>query len=112
MKSRFPILAAALVLIAFVALAWGNPGPVSRSGEPPWWFFAMIASIYCGAFLIMGVYYVLLILALVDIARAQNEGNWKLMWALISIFAGLIGIAVYYFVGRRDRLPPKSKATS
>jgi membrane protein implicated in regulation of membrane protease activity len=112
MKPKLRILATILLLFIFFALAWGNPGPVSRSSDPPWWFFAMIASIYCGAFLIMGVYYVLLILALVDIARAQNEGNWKLMWALISIFAGIIGIAVYYFVGRRDRLPPKPKATS
>jgi len=66
---------------------------------------------YCVFFLIMAAYYVFLIWALVDIARAQNEGNWKLMWALISIFAGLIGIAIYYFVGRHERIPPKPKGT-
>jgi hypothetical protein len=52
-----------------------------------------------------------LIFALVDIARARNEGNWKLMWALISIFAGVIGIVIYYFVGRHERIPPKPKGT-
>jgi len=109
MKSRSLVIVATLLLISLTTLAWGNPVPVSRSSEPPWWFFGFIGLIYCGIILIMGLYYVLLIFALVDIAKAQNEGNWKLLWALVSIFAGLIGIAVYYFVGRRDRIPPKPK---
>jgi len=98
-----------LFLILTVAIpALGN----TNSTEDSPWFIALFLLIYCGIFLVMGLYYVLLIFALVDIARAQNEGNWKLMWALISIFAGLIGMAVYWFVGRHDRIPPKPKPTS
>jgi Phospholipase_D-nuclease N-terminal len=112
MKTLFRTLTAAFFLLTLITLTWGNPGPVSRSSEPPWWVFGFMGLIYCGMFLIMGLYYVLLIFALVDIARARNEGNWKLMWALISIFAGLIGIAIYYFVGRHERIPPKPKGTA
>jgi len=112
MKRRMLILTMGLLLVALASLAWGNPLPVSHSSGPDGWFFSIMILFYCVFFLIMAAYYVFLILALVDIARAQNEGNWKLMWALISIFAGLIGMAVYWFVGRRDRIPPKPKATS
>jgi len=112
MKRRMLILTMGLLLVALASLALGNPLPVFHSSGPDGWVFGFMVLFYCVFFLIMAAYYVFLILALVDIARAQNEGNWKLMWALISIFAGLIGMAVYWFVGRRDRIPPKPKATS
>jgi len=111
MKRRMLILTMGLLLVALASLAWGNPLPVSHSSGPDGWFFGFMILFYCVFFLIMAAYYVFLIWALVDIARAQNEGNWKLMWALISIFAGLIGIAIYYFVGRHERIPPKPKGT-
>jgi hypothetical protein len=112
MKKQSQTLAILLFLLSVVSLAWGNPIPTSSSSGSDWWFFSIMILFYCVFFLIMAAYYVFLILALVDIARAGNKGNWKLMWALISIFAGLIGMAVYWFVGRRDRIPPKPKATS
>jgi hypothetical protein len=112
MKRRMLTLTMGLLLVALASLAWGNPILTSSSSGSDWWFFSIMILFYCVFFLIMAAYYVFLILALVDIARAQNEGNWKLMWALISIFAGLIGMAVYWFVGRHDRIPPKPKPTS
>lgn len=112
MKRRMLILIMGLLLMAWASLALGNPLPVSQSSGPDGWVFGFMILFYCVFFLIMAAYYVFLILALVDIARAQNEGNWKLMWALISIFAGLIGMAVYCFVGRHERIPPKPKGTA
>lgn len=116
MKS-FPLrLLAGSFLFSLTSLTLVSPAWASSSNELPWFFagffilfFCAIFLFYCAIFLFVAAFYVLLILALVDIARAQNEGNWKLMWALISLFAGLIGIAVYYFVGRRERIPPKQK---
>jgi hypothetical protein len=95
------------LILTFTVPALGN----TNSTEESPWIIAFVILLYCGIFLIMGLYYVLLIFALVDIARAGNEGNWKLLWALVSIFAGLIGMAVYFLVGRRDRLPLKLKTT-
>jgi len=103
-----------LFLLAMVTLALANPGPARNTGdEPPWWFFIFIfLFIFCfyGAiFLFIAAYYVFLIWVLVDIGRAQNEGNWKLLWALVAIFGQAIGLAVYWFVGRHERIPPKPK---
>jgi D-alanyl-lipoteichoic acid acyltransferase DltB (MBOAT superfamily) len=102
-----------LFLLVMVTLALANPRQASSNEEPPWWLFLFIfLFIFCfyGAlFLFIAAYYVFLIWALVDIARAQNEGNWKLLWALVAIFGQAIGLAVYFFVGRHERIPPKPK---
>jgi len=102
-----------LFLLAMVTLVQANPRTTSNNEEPPWWFFIFIfLFIFCfyGAiFLFIAAYYVFLIWALVDIGRAQNEGNWKLLWALVAIFGQAIGLAVYFFVGRHERIPPKPK---
>ncbi len=106
MKLLSIIVVALLLVLGIVSLSSAN---TRSSSEDSPWLIAFVILIYCGIFLVMGLYYVLLIFALVDIARAGNEGNWKLLWALVSIFAGLIGMAVYFLVGRRDRIPPKPK---
>jgi len=102
-----------LFLLAMVTLVQANPRTTSNNDEPPWWLFIFIfLFIFCfyGAiFLFIATYYVFLIWALVDIGRAQNEGNWKLLWALVAIFGHAIGLAVYFFVGRNERIPPKLK---
>ncbi len=103
------------LLLILVSQALANPGPVGNTGdEPPWWFFVLIfgfiVCFYGAIFLFIAAYYVFMIMALVDIARAQNEGNWKLLWALVAIFGQAIGLAVYFFVGRHERIPPKPKA--
>jgi heme/copper-type cytochrome/quinol oxidase subunit 2 len=112
MKTFPSRLLAVFLLLCLASLTWATSAWASNSGEPPWWLFGFIVVFYCGIFLFVAAYYVFLVLALVDIARAQNEGNWKLLWALVSIFGHIIGLAVYYFVGRHDRIPPKPKVAS
>lgn len=114
MKPHPFVLIVLLLSLTLTSLTLANPGPVRNTGdEPPWWFFIFIfLFIFCfyGAiFLFIAAYYVFLIWALVDIGRAQNEGNWKLLWALVAIFGHAIGLAVYFFVGRHERIPPKPK---
>ena len=114
MKQPIFILIMLLLVLAITSAALANPGPVKNTGdEPPWWLFIFIFGfVFCfyGAiFLFIAAFYFFLIWALVDIARAQNEGNWKLLWALVSIFGQAIGLAVYFFVGRHERIPPKPK---
>jgi len=46
---------------------------------------------------------VLLIWSIVDIAKAENNGEWKALWILICIVGGMIGVIVYLAVGRKDK---------
>ena len=41
------------------------------------------------------------------ITRIPSEGNTKLIWILVVIFAGIIGALIYYFV-QRPKNPPKT----
>lgn len=109
MKSISLRLLTVFLLLILTSLTLVSSAWASSSSDPPWFFFGFLILFYCALFLFMAVYYVFLILALVDIARAQNDGNWKLLWALVSIFGHIIGLAVYFFVGRHERIPPKPK---
>ncbi|HIJ99188.1 TPA: PLDc_N domain-containing protein [archaeon] len=45
--------------------------------------------------------------AVIDIIRAKNEGdNWKVIWILVVVILGILGVAIYYFVGRKERISP------
>ncbi|MCE2611798.1 PLDc N-terminal domain-containing protein [Flavobacteriaceae bacterium D16] len=48
---------------------------------------------------------VLTIVALVDILGNQFEGNDKLVWVLVVIFLGIIGVILYFAMGQRQKLP-------
>ena len=41
--------------------------------------------------------------ALYMILTAKNESNWKILWALIVLLTGIIGAALYYFIGHKER---------
>ena len=55
------------------------------------WLLVMIASI------------ALVIWAVLDIIKAKNKDNFKVIWILVVVLLGLIGVAIYYFVGRKDK---------
>ncbi len=63
-------------------------------------------------FMLMGISIALLIIYLLDIfswnKKLANEGNTKLIWALIVLFTGMIGMIVYFFaeIVPRKELPP------
>lgn len=52
--------------------------------------------------LILGV---LPIIALIDIIKNEFTGNNKLIWILIVLFTGIIGAILYYFLGKKHKLP-------
>jgi len=43
--------------------------------------------------------------ALVDILRSEFVGLNKLIWLALVIFLPLIGVILYYFIGREQKLP-------
>ena len=47
--------------------------------------------------------FVLIVVALIDLVRIPTTNGPKWMWALIIIFANLIGPIVYFIVGRRTQ---------
>ncbi len=47
--------------------------------------------------------FVLIVVALIDLVRIPATNGPKWMWALIIIFANLIGPIVYFIVGRRTQ---------
>ncbi len=42
--------------------------------------------------------------ALMDILRAKNDTNWKLLWALVVLMLGLLGVMIYSSIGRKERV--------
>lgn len=46
---------------------------------------------------------ILVVIALISLARADNVRGPKWMWVLIIIFGELLGSIVYFVVGKRDR---------
>ncbi len=50
--------------------------------------------------------------ALYMILTAKNENEWKILWALIVLFTGIIGAALYYFIAHKERIPPDEQKTS
>ncbi len=50
------------------------------------------------------IFTVLPIIALIDILKNDFEGNNKLIWILLLIFLGVIGAALYYTIGRKQRI--------
>ncbi|MCX2720270.1 PLDc N-terminal domain-containing protein [Lentiprolixibacter aurantiacus] len=48
---------------------------------------------------------VLTLVALVDILGNKFEGNDKLIWVLVVIFLGIIGVFLYFAMGQKQKLP-------
>jgi uncharacterized membrane protein len=48
----------------------------------------------------------LMIWAVVDISKSEFQGNGKVVWLLVVLLAGLIGIIIYFAVGRGQKIPP------
>jgi hypothetical protein len=57
------------------------------------------------------VSFVLWIWFIIEIIKAKNDSGWKILWGAAITFLGLLGIAVYYFIGRKDRLTEESQAS-
>ena len=45
------------------------------------------------------------LIALIDIMRSEFSGrNEKLLWGLIVLLAPFLGVILYYFIGRKNKL--------
>jgi uncharacterized membrane protein len=56
--------------------------------------------------LIIFIIMILWIVALVDVLRSRFDTSTdKLIWTLVVIFVPLAGIILYFFIGRRQKVP-------
>jgi hypothetical protein len=56
-------------------------------------FFGLVAILSLVAF----------IWALIDILKAKNDPGWKILWVIVCFFLGVIGVILYYFIGRKNK---------
>ena len=44
------------------------------------------------------------IIALIDILKSEFSGNIKITWVLLILFLNLVGVILYYALGRRQKV--------
>ncbi len=44
------------------------------------------------------------ILALVDIVKSKFEANTKLIWVIIVVFVNVLGVILYFTIGRSQKI--------
>lgn len=49
------------------------------------------------------------IIALVDVLKNEFEDNNKIIWVLVILVLWLVGAILYYFIGRKQKLPKSNK---
>jgi membrane protein YqaA with SNARE-associated domain len=55
--------------------------------------------------LIIGLFFFLLpVIALIDILRSNFQSNNKLIWILVVIFTNVLGAILYFLIGRKQRI--------
>ena len=55
--------------------------------------------------IVLGVFFLLPIMALFDVVRSDFRGpNDKSIWVVIILFLNLIGAVLYFFIGRKQRV--------
>jgi hypothetical protein len=50
------------------------------------------------------VFFILPIIALVDILKSEFTGNNKIIWILVVLLSWIIGAILYYFIGRNQKI--------
>jgi adenylate cyclase len=65
-------------------------------------------SLLSAAFVIVSL--VLWAIALVDVIKNEFTGHHKIIWMLVVIFLPLLGVILYYFIGRKRRIPTQGTA--
>jgi len=61
------------------------------------------------ALLMGGVVLLIFLYFLAEVALANKSNEWKIMWALILIILGPIGMAIYYIIGSTQKDYPDTK---
>ncbi|MBU0532831.1 PLDc N-terminal domain-containing protein [Candidatus Micrarchaeota archaeon] len=69
---------------------------------------------YCLAILVCIVFFVIWVWLLIDCLKRENyDGpNDRLLWALVILFGGIIGCAIYYFLikQKKDQVTKEDKS--
>lgn len=55
-------------------------------------------------FVVVPVFLIIPLIALIDILKSKFDGSDKLIWVLVVLFLGVIGAALYFFIGRKQKL--------
>jgi hypothetical protein len=50
------------------------------------------------------LFFVIPIVALIDILKSDFEGNNKLIWVLVVLLSWIIGAVIYFFIGRKQKV--------
>jgi hypothetical protein len=50
------------------------------------------------------IFFIIPVIALVDILKSEFTGNNKLIWVLVVLMFWLIGSFLYYFIGRNQKI--------
>ncbi|ABQ27453.1 PLD nuclease N-terminal domain-containing protein [Geotalea uraniireducens] len=73
--------------------------------------FAMMGAMGVAAFLVFGIIataiFALWLWALVDILKNEFTGSNKIIWLLLVIAVPLIGVILYYLIGREQKISDK-----
>ncbi|NQU97952.1 PLDc N-terminal domain-containing protein [Candidatus Woesearchaeota archaeon] len=48
--------------------------------------------------------------ALVNILGADNEATWKILWVIVCLLLGILGVIIYLLVGKKQRVGDKPAA--
>lgn len=86
-SSTLPI--AGLLSLSSLFIAGCGPNLIERVGN----FWALSC---CGAVIV-----ILDIIALLELAGSTRSTGNKVLWALLIVFFPLLGLILYYFVGRK-----------
>ena len=44
------------------------------------------------------------IIALIDVLKSEFSGNNKIIWVLVILLLWIIGVVLYYFIGRQQKI--------
>nr|WP_292249309.1 PLDc N-terminal domain-containing protein [Mesonia sp.] len=50
------------------------------------------------------LFFIIPIIALIDILKNRFEGNNKLIWTLVVLFTSIIGSILYFLIGRKYKI--------
>ena len=69
-------------------------------------FICIVMEVMALVFVLVFVLAILVVMiwTIVDIARAEFPDNMKLVWILVVLLGGIIGMVVYFVVGRKQKL--------
>jgi heme/copper-type cytochrome/quinol oxidase subunit 4 len=55
-------------------------------------------------FIVFALFWIVTIVALVDVLKSNFESNNKLIWVLVVIFTNIIGAILYFTIGRKQKI--------